>query len=455
MASKYRRPGAKTAAWHVIIGSARGAAHRATGLPNQDSAAQRVISELPGAVVAAVADGHGHERHFRSAAGSALAVDAACQMASRLAADLGTRTREDEVHATARDDLVQGIVLDWRAAVGKQIAMRPYAAEERAALDLAGDGPEIPYGATLLLAMVTGRWLVCAQIGDGDLLAIWPDGRCFYPLAADSRLDGQRTTSLCQPDAVASFRTSVHDLSEMPLLALLLATDGYGNAQAADRWQPGVGQDLARLAVEHDHRWFEWQVPSWAERCASADGSGDDTTIALLLQPGAALPADRLIRGPSRQVSSGQETVPGTPGTPDSSDVVTAMPTTLVASPAPEPPGPVSPGPPGPARPGSGGGAGRGGSGHRRRGIIAAVIAAAVLATVAVILLMRPWAGTSSPPATVNNAPVGHKTASRTSAPSPAATLSGQGRENLKSPAPSGVQTPTSGVTSGGQRKGG
>ncbi len=452
MASKHRRPGAETAAWHVIIGSARGAAHRATGLPNQDSGAQRVISEPPGAVVAAVADGHGHERHFRSAVGSALAVDVACQVASRLAADLGTRTREDEVDATARDDLVQGIVLDWRAAVGKQIAMRPYAAVERAALDLAGDGPEIPYGATLLLAMVTGRWLVCAQIGDGDLLAIWPDGRCFYPLAGDSRLDGQRTTSLCQPDAVASFRTSVHDLSEMPLLALLLATDGYGNAQAADRWQPGVGQDLARLAVEHDHRWFEWQVPSWAERCASADGSGDDTTIALLLQPGAALPDDRLTRGLSGQVSSGQETVPGTP---DSADVVMAMPTTLVASLAPEPPGPVSLVPPGPARPGSASGAGRGSSGHRRRSIIAVVITAAVLAAVAVILLMRPWAGTSSPPATVNNAPVGHETASRTSAPSPAATLPGQGRENVESPAPSGVQTPTSGVTSGGQGKGG
>ena len=39
------------------------------------------------------------------------------------------------------------------------------------------------------------------------------------------------------------------------------------------------------LAAEHDHSWFEHQVPGWAQRCASADGSGDDTTIALLLAP--------------------------------------------------------------------------------------------------------------------------------------------------------------------------
>jgi hypothetical protein len=76
----------------------------------------------------------------------------------------------------------------------------------------------------------------------------------------------------------------VLDLGEMPLLAVLLATDGFGNAQAADPWQPGVGQDLARFARDHDPDWFERQVPAWAERCASADGSADDTTIALLLR---------------------------------------------------------------------------------------------------------------------------------------------------------------------------
>ena len=438
MASKRTPPEAEMAAWHVIMGSTRGAAHRAAGLPNQDSAARQMIGDPPGGVVAAVADGHGHERHFRSAAGSALAVDIACQVASQLAGDLSVRAREDEVDAAVRNDLVQGIVLDWRAAAGKHIAMRPYTADEQSALDLAGDGPEIPYGATLLLAMVTGRWLVCAQIGDGDLLAICPDGRSFCPVADDSRLDGQRTTSLCQPDAVASFRTSAHDLSKMPLLALVVATDGYGNAQSADRWQPGVGRDLARLASEHDRRWFEWQVPSWAERCASADGSGDDTTIALLLQPGAALPADRLVRRRSRRVATGRQTIPGPP---DAVGAVTAVPTVPAASPAAEAPGPVRPVPPGAAGAGPAGSAGQAGSGGRRRGIIAAVIVTAVLAAVAVVLLLQPWARTSSPSRTVNNAPIDHRAASRTQLPSPAASVPGQRGENA-SPAPSPPRHP-------------
>jgi len=163
--------------------------------------------------------------------------------------------------------------------------VRPYTAKEQSFLDLAEDPPEVAYGSTLLVAMIAADWLVCAQIGDGDMLAVGPDGSSFQPVAADDRLDGLRTTSLCQADAVASFRTGTHDLREMPLAALLLATDGYANSQAEEPWQPGVGRDLAELAAEHDQHWFEQQVPGWAQRCASAEGSGDDTTIALLLRP--------------------------------------------------------------------------------------------------------------------------------------------------------------------------
>jgi serine/threonine protein phosphatase PrpC len=273
----------KVAAWQVITGSARGAAHRASGLPNQDAVASQ---GAPGGVVAAIADGHGHIRHFRSADGAALAVDVACRLASRTAAGLAAEATGEEQAARAGQDLARAVVADWRSAVAGQLEVRPYTAEEQSILDLAADTPVIPYGATLLVAVIAGRWLVCAQIGDGDMLAVRPDGSSFSPVAGDDRLDGRRTTSLCQPDALASFRTSAHDLSRVSLTALLLATDGYGNALADEPWQPGVGRDLAGLAAGHDHHWFGREVPGWTQRCASAEGSGDDTTIALLLPGG-------------------------------------------------------------------------------------------------------------------------------------------------------------------------
>ena len=264
----------------VITGSARGAAHRASGLPNQDAVASQ---HGPAGVVVAVADGHGHVRHFRSADGAALAVDVACRLGSQAATVLAADDAGDEEAERAGQELARAVVAEWRSAVAAQVELRPYTVEERFVLDRSADTPVIPYGSTLLVAVIAGRWLVCAQIGDGDMLAVRPDGSSFSPVADDDRLDGRRTTSLCQPDALGSFRTGAHDLRQVPLAALLLATDGYGNAQADEPWQPRVGRDLAELAACHDRHWFGQEVPGWAWRCASAEGSGDDTTIALLL----------------------------------------------------------------------------------------------------------------------------------------------------------------------------
>lgn len=269
--------------WHISAGTARGAAHRAAGLPNQDAKDHCATSDGDGIVVA-VADGHGHRRHFRSAEGSEFAVATGCRVGSRLASDLTGLADADGARAAVRS-AVAALVREWRTAVASHLAVQPYTGTEQATLDSAGDGPAVPYGSTLLVAVVGPRWLACAQIGDGDVLAVRPDGQSVVPLPGDDRLDGLRTTSLCQEDAEEAFRIGVQDLTVDPLIALLLATDGFGNSQAADPWQPGVGQDLAKLAAAHDHHWFERHVLQWAERCASTEGGGDDTTIVLLLNP--------------------------------------------------------------------------------------------------------------------------------------------------------------------------
>jgi Protein phosphatase 2C len=271
------------AAWRVAVGTARGAAHEERHLPNQDNAKFQAVGPAAG-VVAAVADGHGAGRHFRSLTGSMLAVRAACAVVAELT-DGGPTLWTAESAGLLRDQLPQAIVGRWRELVARHLAAHPYTAGERSGLDAAGDGPEIPYGSTLLVAVIAAGWLVCAQIGDGDMLAVRPDGGGWIPVDGDERLDGLHTTSLCQAGAVSSFRTAAHDLRTEPALALLLGTDGYGNAQVTHPWQPAVASELAGLAATRDHDWFERQVLVWAERCASATGSGDDTTIALLLAP--------------------------------------------------------------------------------------------------------------------------------------------------------------------------
>jgi len=412
------------ATWRAMIGTARGAAHDARGLPNQDSAESLAIAQAGGTVVA-VADGHGHDRHFRSAAGSRLAVRTACAVVAGLAADGGTQPWSPQRAAALRDQLPEAIVARWREAVALDIAAHPYTAEEQSALEQAGDGPSIPYGSTLLVALIAGGWLICAQIGDGDLLAIRPDGGAWSPVSGDGLLDGYRTTSLCQPAAVSAFRAAAHDLRAVSLLALLLSTDGYGNAQAEEPWQPVVARDLAELAARHDHGWFAEQLTAWAVRCASAAGSADDTTIALLLAPA----SERLAAAAARRVPAADRTVGRS-----LIGEVTRPP--RQAPPAPPPaaglPGTFSrgAGSPGAVLPEGTPTAPRF---SRRRAVVAGIAAAAAAAAIAVAVMLSQSSGSGHRPPTLQ--PTGQPAPRAT--PSPSGTVSASEQPT----APSGTQT--------------
>jgi hypothetical protein len=281
-ASELPPPGAQDL-WLVLTASQLGAAHLTAGLPNQDAVAARQVR--PDVLVVAVADGHGHRRHFRSARGSQLAVTVACEAAQDLAARLDGYQTAAPIESEALGTLVPAITGKWRDAVREDVAADPFTPREQASRG--GDDPLIAYGSTLLLAIAGRRWLVLVQIGDGDIMGIQPDGRPLLPVPRDPSLDGRQTTSLCGPHAEDEFRAAVVDTSTTPLLGVMLATDGYGNAQVADPWTDAVSADLAELINDRPPEWLVDQVPLWASRCASADGSADDTTIALLLAPSA------------------------------------------------------------------------------------------------------------------------------------------------------------------------
>jgi hypothetical protein len=269
-------------AWHIQVGSERGAAHIVSGLPNQDAVTAYLFGDH--GVVAAVADGHGHHRHFRSDRGSRLAVTIGSHAAEELTPRLDQLGGADQITSAARDVLVPAIAERWREAVTEDLAAEPVTEAERA-WQADGDDDVIAYGSTLLLALVWRQWLVLAQIGDGDIVCVRPDGAALLPVPGDPALDGLQTTSLCELRAADAFRVAVVDMSRTVLAGVMLATDGYGNAQLADPWTAAFSSDLVELLREHDAEWLASQVPSWAARCASADGSADDTTIALLLAP--------------------------------------------------------------------------------------------------------------------------------------------------------------------------
>jgi len=284
--------------WQAYVASAIGPDHVRAGNPNQDAVAAERF-ELPDSgslLVFAVADGHGHARHFRSDRGSRLAVAAGVSAARQWASAVPDGSAV--THAAARQ-LVSDVVGRWRAAVAADLAADPISDAQAAAALQPDDPAEIPYGSTLLLAVVRADVAVLAQIGDGEILLVRPDGRHLAPIPGDDRLDGTRTTSMCQADALSAFRVALVSLAKTPLFAIFAATDGYGNAQADENWQPGFAADLVGLGIEHGTGWLGRQLTTWATLCASSDGSGDDTTAALALNEAVALsPAARPERPP-------------------------------------------------------------------------------------------------------------------------------------------------------------
>jgi hypothetical protein len=136
-------PGRRTA-WLVLYASERGASHVAIKSPNQDA----VATERAGAegIVAAVADGHGHSRHLRSARGSKLAVTVGCQVAQGFADRLEAGTSifaqpdplataaviADEITKLTEEFLVPAVVSRWREAVPADVKADPFTQAEDA-----------------------------------------------------------------------------------------------------------------------------------------------------------------------------------------------------------------------------------------------------------------------------------------------------------------------------------
>lgn len=259
--------------WLVGGASAPGAAHLRMGKGNEDAAAWLPPSGKARQIVAAVSDGHGAQAHFRSAAGSRIAVDQATRV-------LAAR----QVDPEADDDALAGAILQgWRTAVLADVAAKPY-----------GNGDPVtagtklgPYGATLLTLAADESALTMLQVGDGDLVLGYRDGRIQRPLRGDDGLVGEETYSLCQDDAETRFRVATlwrdgEGDADWPDFALL-STDGVSKSYATE------AAFLAAVARLRDLARSDWSalmtdLPRWLSDL-SAGGSGDDCTLCLALRP--------------------------------------------------------------------------------------------------------------------------------------------------------------------------
>lgn len=184
--------------------SVKGASHEEIGEGCQDSARIFMGDDF---AVATVADGHGSEKHFRSAAGSEMAT----RIAIRSICDFCERNDgldhifPDNPDNTARR-IAANIICGWNSEIAAHIKLLPLNDREKAITEKYGGIPnEVMYGATLIVAGMTENICFGLQIGDGSFCAL-DKGEMTFPMPEDAKLVGNLTTSLCDNDAIGNFR---------------------------------------------------------------------------------------------------------------------------------------------------------------------------------------------------------------------------------------------------------
>lgn len=251
--------------------SVKGASHAKSGTPCQDSARVYLTDTL---AIAAVSDGHGSEKHFRSASGSEMATRIAIRSVTDFCernGSLGAIFADNPEKAARR--IAANIICGWNDEIAAHLGFSPLNSRElEISYKYGGLSPEIMYGATLILAASDAEGVFGLQIGDGSF-TLDEGGSVQLPMPEDERLMGNLTTSLCDCDAINSFRSFY---KPGKFNSVMLSSDGLINSFVSAEDFLSFSRRMAVLPPE--------ELPALEEHMKerSRSGSMDDISIAVI-----------------------------------------------------------------------------------------------------------------------------------------------------------------------------
>ena len=261
--------------WEIVKASVIGKSHEQTKKPNQDALAifpDNLVCEVP--LIAAISDGHGADKYYRSNIGSDLAVKTSIDYLKLLV----ERFQRDTVNFQGIRDyciekLAQKLILFWNRDVRQHIQRCPYNKKE--------ENIFLPYGCTLIGLLIYSNILVTFQLGDGDILIVDSDKNVTKEFGKDSNLIANETYSLCMKKPEKYFKVNVRRIDHNPPELILLSTDGYSNSFKDDESFYQAGKDFLEIIRTEGIQVVTDNLETWLKD-TSDSGSGDDTTIVLL-----------------------------------------------------------------------------------------------------------------------------------------------------------------------------
>ena len=207
----------------------------------------------------AVADGHGDPNCPRSSFGSETACNAAISGLMTFCEEVFKNSLESEILESDKriKHLIEVIVAEWSLAVKEDYENNPLSDEERAGcdryLELYDNGEKIEhiYGTTLIAGLMTDKYLLLLQQGDGRCDVFNDKGEVSQPIPWDEKCLGNITTSLCESDAIQRFRHCIIDIVKHPIIACIADTDGVEDSFGSMGLLHNFHRDLLIYACEH------------------------------------------------------------------------------------------------------------------------------------------------------------------------------------------------------------
>jgi serine/threonine protein phosphatase PrpC len=260
----------------ILTSCRRGASHCQNDIPCQDAYAVDTKTVADKTCLAiAVADGHGDEQHDLSEHGAKIAVRLAIK--ELIAFFNHFYCQENSLsllNNNFRRHFPRHIGRLWRHAVLQD------AAEQRSIPMPSDDIYKVirRYGTTLLVALILPDRLLLGQIGDGDMLRLYPNGHIETPLLQDNELIANSTYSLSSPQAYKLWQTAT--VARMAGETLLLATDGLSNAFVDDTEFHTFARSLLKRISEFGIKSVDAALGDWLDDY-SERSTGDDITLLI------------------------------------------------------------------------------------------------------------------------------------------------------------------------------
>ena len=284
----------------------QGESHKATDKVCQDYSYSHI--DESGLAIVVVCDGHGGKHYFRSDVGARFATEIIIGNVKEFVANIDETLfvgqpftqqaavqteidrqdfRKEKPIDKAFRQLFASIIGQWQQRIEQHAAMNPLTEKEISQVEeqyrkefLSRYKLEKIYGCTLMAYVGTPKYWFAFHLGDGKMISFDQEAQWKEPVLWDDRCFLNKTTSICDADALNEFRYTYQGDGGFPI-AVFLGSDGMDDSFGEEKNLVNFYVKVAKSLVTdgHDATFADVKdtLPVLSKR-----GSQDDMSVACV-----------------------------------------------------------------------------------------------------------------------------------------------------------------------------